>query len=351
MIELKNISKVYPGPKGDLVALNDINLSVQPGEIFGVIGKSGAGKSTLVRCVNLLERPTEGAVIVDGQDLTRLSANGLRQTRHHIGMVFQHFNLLNTRTVYQNIAFPLELIGMRRGEIKKRIEPLIEFTGLSHREHAYPSQLSGGQKQRVAIARALAMQPKVLLCDEMTSALDPETTASILSLIKDINKKMNLTILLITHEMHVIKSICDKVAVLDRGDVIEQGPVLEIFKRPKTDVTKQLTHAAIQLELPQVLRDHVVPMPTNDCFTLLRIAFVGEAVAEPIVNNLIKEYHLQVNILQANLEVLQNETVGVMLVAISSPQEEVLKGLNYLIEIGLSVEVAGYVGRDDWRIN
>ena len=229
MIELRQLNKTYPSKTGPFTALTNINLTVKPGEIFGVIGKSGAGKSSLIRCVNLLERPTSGSVNIDGHDLTKLSPKKLRQIRGQIGMIFQHFNLLNNRTVLDNVALPLELTGKDRITIRKEVLPLLELVGLSDKQRAYPSQLSGGQKQRVAIARALSTRPKVLLCDEMTSALDPKTTRSILELIQSINQQFKLSILLITHEMNVIKTIADRVAVLDHGRIIEESDVFLIY--------------------------------------------------------------------------------------------------------------------------
>ena len=222
MIELVNVEKTYYSKAGDIHALHKTNLSIKAGEIFGIIGLSGAGKSTLVRCINMLERPTGGQVFVDGAELTAMSDAQLRKARQSIGMIFQHFNLLTSRTVYQNIAFPLEIQGLSKAEIDKRVRPLLELVQLEGRADYYPSQLSGGQKQRVGIARALASNPKVLLCDEATSALDPQTTKSILELLKDINKKLNLTIVLITHQMEVVKTICDRVAVIENGDIIEE---------------------------------------------------------------------------------------------------------------------------------
>ena len=234
MITFKNISKTFRGSGGLVHALSDVSLHVPEGCIYGVIGSSGAGKSTLIRCANLLEAPTEGEVLVAGQNLVELSSAELRKARREIGMIFQHFNLLSSRTVYQNIALPLELAGQSAAEIEKAITPLLELVGLEDKRNSYPSQLSGGQKQRVAIARALASQPKVLLCDEATSALDPQTTVSILNLLRDINKKLGLTILLITHEMDVVKSICDRVAILSQGRVIEENDVESFFLSPKT---------------------------------------------------------------------------------------------------------------------
>ena len=350
MIELKKISKSYTAQKQKFSALAGVNLHVSRGEIFGVIGRSGAGKSTLIRCVNLLERPSSGSVLINGQTISSLLPQDLRAVRQKMGMVFQHFNLMETRTVYQNIAFGLHLQKMPVKAIAQRIEPLLELTGLSEKKQAYPRTLSGGQKQRVAIARALATQPHVLLCDEMTSALDPETSIAILDLLKDIHRRMNLTILLITHEMSVIKTLCDRVAVLDQGRVVEQGSVLEIFKRPKCVVTQQLTHADLSIELPQVLVQAMSQHPTELGFTLLRMAYVGHAVAEPIIHDLVGRFGLKISILQANIEVLHHEIVGVMLVGVQAKQEAVTKALTYLSELGLTTEVVGYVRADDWRI-
>ena len=348
MIELRQINKTYHTKKGSVTALADINLTVQRGEIFSVIGKSGAGKSTLIRCVNLLEKPSSGVVIVDNQDLTKLSSPQLRLARHHIGMFFQHFNLLNTRTVYQNVAFPLQLLKTKRSEIKKTVLSLLELTGLSDKTNAYPSQLSGGQKQRVAIARALATKPNVLLCDEMTSSLDPETTASILRLIKNINQQLNLSILLITHEMDVIKTIADRVAVLDHGEIVEQDDVVSIFKNPHTAVAKRLTQSSVRTELPASLQSKIRAEPVDHGYALIRIAFVGKVATEPMMEDLIKHFNLRINILQANLEFIHNETIGVMLVAANADQEEIEQGVDYLKLKGIGVEVLGYVTADDW---
>lgn len=242
MIELIKITKRFKQKNREVTALHEVSLTVPEGKIFGVIGASGAGKSTLIRCVNLLERPSSGAVIVDGQDLMLLSPSALAKERRHIGMIFQHFNLLSSRTVFDNIAFPLELDGRSRDEIKMRVEELLLLVGLNEKAHDYPASLSGGQKQRVAIARTLASNPRVLLCDEATSALDPATTKSILSLLKDINQRLNITILLITHEMKVVKHICDEVALISAGQLIEQGPVEEVFSNPKHELTREFIH-------------------------------------------------------------------------------------------------------------
>ena len=351
MITLENVNKAYRTKAGTITALSDINLSVASGEIFGVIGKSGAGKSTLIRCVNLLEHPTSGRVKVNGQELTHLSEKALRQVRHGIGMVFQHFNLLTTRTAYENIALPLVLLKKSKQEIDQAVMPLLELTGLKERAHAYPGQLSGGEKQRVATARALATKPKVLLCDEMTSSLDPETTASILDLIKDINEQLDLTILLITHEMEVIKSIADHVAVLDNGRIIEQSDIVSLFKNPKTPIARRFVQSIVSPELPKLLSQQLRPDPIPDGHTVVRVTFTGKAAAEPVIDELIKTYKIRINILQANLEFLHMDTIGMMVVIVWGDQEETNRAVSALIEKGLSVEVLGYVSADDWIIS
>lgn len=347
MIELQNVSKTYHLKIGDLTALSNISLSVSPGEIFGIIGKSGAGKSTLIRCVNLLEVPSSGSVIVNGHNLTKLKPSHLRTVRHEIGMIFQHFNLLTSRTVYQNIALPLEMQKFKKSEIKKIILPLLELTGMMNKQDSYPNQLSGGQKQRVAIARAMATKPKVLLCDEMTSALDPETTSSILKLIKSINQQMNLSILLITHQMEVIKTIADRVAVLDHGKIVEQQDVVNLFRNPQDVITKSLIRSALKLDLPKELSDRLVthPIPSGDA--IIRISFFGKVAEEPIINDIIRHFEIKVNILQANLELLRDETMGVMVIALSGSEVEKNKAMSYLTKVGLNIEVLGYVKSND----
>ncbi len=347
MITLDEVSKIYPSKAGDVVALDAVSLQVQPGEIFGVIGKSGAGKSTLIRCVNLLEKPSSGDVIIDGQNLIQLSSKELRQARHGIGMVFQHFNLLATRTVFDNIALPLELIHADKSIIQVRVKKLLELVELTDKAAAYPSQLSGGQKQRVAIARALATEPKVLLCDEMTSALDPETTISILNLIRDINEKLNLTMLLITHEMDVIKRIADKVAVIDQGEIVEQGDVVDIFKRPQSAVAKRFTQDALHSELPSELSSVLQQHHTSDTpELLLRLRFIGEATNDPIINEVIKHCNVTVSILQANIDFLRHEVMGTMLVSMSGDKAQLQKVNDFLTSKGVVFEELGYVITD-----
>ena len=278
MIELQGIHQSYPGPGGPVEALRGIDLKIKPGEIFGVIGKSGAGKSSLVRTINLLNRPSAGKVIVGGQELSALPERELRAARRQIGLVFQHFNLLSSRTVYGNVALPLELAGTRPDDIKKRVDDLLDLVGLSALADRYPAQISGGQKQRVGIARALASQPKVLLSDEATSALDPETTRSILALLRQINKDFGLTVVLITHQMQVIKQIADRVAVLDAGRVVEQGAVIDVFTHPREAITRSLIDDLMPQELPESVIARIRYLMAVDPAPgrLLRLAFSGD---------------------------------------------------------------------------
>ncbi len=343
MIELINISKIYPTPHGDFHALKNINLKVKPGEIFGIIGKSGAGKSTLIRCVNLLERPTSGEVHVAGQDLTDFSEKQLRTVRHKIGMIFQHFNLMSTRTVYENIALPLEFISFNKNKIHESVMPLLELTGLIEKKDAYPAQLSGGQKQRVAIARALACQPEVLLCDEATSALDVHTTEAILALLKDINKKLGLTILLITHEMDVIKNICDQVALLDQGEIVEQAPLYEFFTQPNTYLAQELVKSCLKQELPISLQNKLTNKPTANNKPVFRIIFFGKPASEPHIARLIQDFKIGLNIWQANIETLKTGTLGMMIVEVIDDPKNLAAGISYLQKNGVFVETIGYV--------
>jgi len=348
MIELKNVNKFYPTPSGDLHALIDINLTVNQGEIVGVIGKSGAGKSTLIRCVNLLEMPTQGQVIVNGKNLMALSPNELREARHQIGMVFQHFNLLSTKNVFDNVAFPLRLLKTPENEIEITVTKLLDRVGLSQHHERYPSQLSGGQKQRVAIARALATKPKVLLCDEMTSALDPETTEEILKLIREINQEMQLSILCITHEMDVIKTIADRVAVMSHGKIIECQSLIELFKHPKTSTSKRFVNAILKSDLPHdvAFPIHFEAMP--DDLMLLRLTFIGQSTLEPIIDELMRKTAIKTSILQASIEQLRRELIGRMILAIDGDHKQMDAVYRYLESKGLLVEVIGYVDRQSW---
>ena len=346
MITLRHLSKNYTTPEGSIPALLDINLQIAPGEIFGIIGKSGAGKSTLIRCVNLLERPSEGQVIVNKQDLLVLSAAELRQARRKIGMIFQHFNLLSSRTVYHNIAFPLELAGIKKEGLDEIIMPLLELTGLTDKKNHYPAQLSGGQKQRVAIARALAPKPHVLLCDEATSALDPETTNSILQLLKNIRDKLNLTILLITHEMAVIKACCDRVGILQHGKLIEENEVGEFFAYPKTETAKNFIFSSLPETLPPAIQQYVLAEEKPDTHPVIRLRFMPDTATQPIIAQLINQFNLRVNILQGNVEYIKKHPMGVMLVAIDGEKDQLIAAIQYLQKIGVNSKIIGHVPND-----
>ncbi len=317
MIRLEKLSKVFPG-KTPVTALTDIDLTVNEGDIFGIIGLSGAGKSTLVRCINFLEKPTSGTVTVGGQRLDLLSEKGLLYARRSIGMIFQQFNLLMQRNALENVCFPLELAGVPKAEAKKRASELLGVVGLSEKENAYPAQLSGGQKQRVAIARALASSPKVLLCDEATSALDPTTTRAILALLKDINRNLGITVVVITHEMSVIEEICSRVAIIDESRIAETGTVEEIFARPKTK-------AARKLIFPQ---EHTPATFENG--RKLRIVFDGNATVEPVISSMVLECGAPVNILRADMKSIGGKTFGQMLIALPDNEQAVHRMRMYL---------------------
>ena len=347
MIELRNLHKTYQGDRGSLEALRGVSAHIKKGEIFGVIGKSGAGKSTLIRCINMLERPTSGSVMVDGEELTTLSERPLRNVRKKIGMIFQHFNLLSSRTVYENVAFPLELAGKSPSEIVSAITPLLELVGLADKKNQYPSQLSGGQKQRVGIARALANRPKVLLCDEATSALDPQTTQSILALLRDINQKLGLTIVIITHEMQVIKEICDRVAVIENGLIIEEGSVLDLFVRPQTPTTREFIRTIINHDIPDVFSNmDFSPVPHPGSNLMLRLSFIGSSANDPVIAGLIRRFNVDVNILSGNIDHLQRTPFGTLLVELSGEDASIQGALNYLNAKELGIEVIGYIARN-----
>lgn len=347
MIELINVNKTYRNQQGSTIALHEINLHVKPGEIFGVIGPSGAGKSTLIRCINLLERPTHGKVIVDQQDLMHLSKTELRQARHKIGMIFQHFNLLASRTVFENIALPLELLHQNKSVINEKVTALLQLVNLQDKQNFYPAQLSGGQKQRVAIARALASEPKVLLCDEATSALDPQTTHAILQLLKNINEKLGITILLITHEMHVVKEICHRLAIIEHGKIIEEADVFKFFSDPKSAIAKEFVRTALKQHLPDNLQKRILPEKIPGALPLLQISFVGRAANEPFIAHLIQELKIDLNILQANIESIRDEILGTMLVEATADEDKIQQGIAYLRANNISVEEIGYVKRRD----
>ncbi|MEL3888715.1 methionine ABC transporter ATP-binding protein [Ferrovibrio sp. MS7] len=345
MIELSSISKRYATPQGTVTALEGIDLSIREGEIFGVIGKSGAGKSTLIRLINLLERPDQGSVRVAGRDLTALPPASLRRARQEIGMIFQHFNLLATRTVFENIALPLELRGESKASIRATVEPLLDLVGLTDKRERYPSELSGGQKQRVGIARALATQPRVLLSDEATSALDPETTRSILALLKDINARLGLTIVLITHEMSVIKEVADRVAVLEQGKVIELGPVYDVFTRPRAETTRRFVGELVGGDLPpsllrQIANDTATTDPTRR--RVLRIRFTGGAAESPVMSTLARRFDLDFNLLHGRLDEIQGRPFGNLVVELLGDPAKLDAATKFLATQQLGVESLNY---------
>lgn len=348
MIQLQNLNKIYPHHTKPLHTLKDISLHVNSGEILALIGKSGAGKSTLLRCVNLLEKPSSGHVYINDIDLMSLTQHRLRKMRHDIGMVFQHFNLLSRLNVFENVAFPLRLLKTPNVEIKQKVDTLLEKVGLLPFTKSYPHQLSGGQKQRVAIARALATSPSILLCDEMTSALDPETTQDILTLIKSLHDEYQLSILVVTHEMPVAKSLADTIAVIDQGEIVECAPTSVLFKNPQSVITKRLVQSTFKNELPDELISALHQTPTVNDHAVLRFTFAGDSTFSPMINEWIKQTAVEVSILQANIEKIKNETIGSMIVSVQFTQKELQQEIQWLQEKGLIVEVLGYVNEHDW---
>lgn len=343
MIKLEHISKTFEQNKTIIHALKDISLHVPEGKIYGVIGKSGAGKSTLIRCVNLLEKPTNGKIFFDNQDITHLSNRKLIEVRRKISMIFQHFNLLSSRTVFDNIAFPLELNRTPKAIIKQKVNELIDLVGLSEKANVYPANLSGGQKQRVAIARALASDPKVLLCDEATSALDPETTRSILELLKDINQKLGLTILLITHEMDVVKQICDQVAVISDGELVEQSSVGEMFSHAKTDIARQFIQSTLHLTIPDDYLARLTPEHKEGLNPLVRMEFTGVSVDLPLLSQIAKEFEVDSNIISAQMDYAGGVKFGLMLTEMKGKQKSTASAIAFLEKNNTKVEVLGYV--------
>ncbi|MDQ0272872.1 methionine ABC transporter ATP-binding protein [Cytobacillus purgationiresistens] len=337
MIEVNNLVKVYRSKKNkEVIGVNDVSLKIKEGEIYGIIGYSGAGKSSLIRCLNLLEIPTSGKVKIDGLELTKLSEKNLRKARQKIGMIFQHFYLASSKTVYENIAFALKAAGKSPKEIDARVKELLELVGLSDKLNQYPAQLSGGQKQRVGIARALANEPKVLLCDEATSALDPSTTKSILNLLKTINQKLGLTIVLITHEMEVVKEICHRLAVMQDGKVIEEGPVYDIFANPVQPLTKDFIQSVLQFNLPQQLIE-------NRKGTIIKIQFKGAIAEESVVSDLFQQFKVKGNILHGKIEYIQDVPLGVFIMELTGEEKEVQRAINYIEERTQNLEVVEHV--------
>ena len=344
MIKLNNITKIFTLPDKKLTALDNVSLHVLKGQICGVIGASGAGKSTLIRCVNLLERPTHGAVIIDDVDLTQLSDAELVKTRRQIGMIFQHFNLLTSRTVFENVALPLELENKSKAEIQEKTTALLALVGLRDKHNVYPANLSGGQKQRVAIARALASDPKVLLCDEATSALDPATTQSILKLLKEINRTLGITILLITHEMEVVKRICDQVAVIDKGRLIEQGTVSEIFSNPKTELAQEFISSTFHITLPEEYLENLSDTPKHaKSYPIIKFEFTGRSVDAPLLSQASKKFGVELSILTSQIDYAGGVKFGFTIAEVEGDEDAITQTKVYLMENNVRVEVLGYV--------
>ncbi|WP_423408091.1 methionine ABC transporter ATP-binding protein [Heyndrickxia sp. MSNUG] len=337
MITIKKAKKIYASKKGEVKAVDDVNLEVKEGEIYGIIGYSGAGKSTLIRMLNGLEIPTSGSVVVAGREVSSIKGAQLRKARQEISMIFQHFNLLWSRTVAENIAFPLEIAGVSKSERDKRVKELISLVGLDGRGDAYPSQLSGGQKQRVGIARALANNPKVLLGDEATSALDPETTDQILDLLVDINKRLGLTIVLITHEMHVIRKICHRVAVMEGGKIVETGPVLEVFKNPQQPITKRFVQQVTEPEETKETVDHLLSLYPHG--RVVQLTFVGEGAEQPLITNLVREFPIMVNILQGKISQTQNGSYGTLFIHLDGEESDLQRAIEFIGKQEVGVEV------------
>lgn len=334
MIELNNVSKIYTRKGTETEALKDVNLTVNKGDIFGVIGYSGAGKSTLIRIVNHLEKPTSGKVFVNGTDLDTYSTGQLREARKDIGMIFQHFNLLDSKTIFQNVAIPLVLSKQNKDVMKERVMELLDFVGLADKADSYPNELSGGQKQRIGIARALATNPSVLLCDEATSALDPQTTDSILQLLQRINKEYNITIMIITHEMSIIQKVCNRVAVMEGGEIIEQGDVVEVFGNPKHASTQSFVRTIIHDQVPESVKKRMEHIPGSQ---LIRIS-LGKKSTDHIVNDLIRNYDLTVNVVFASMNDIQDDLVGYMILQLIGDDQALSDARTYLNQQGLDAE-------------
>lgn len=338
MIEFKNISKHYQLKGQTIRALDQINLQIPQGSIFGIIGYSGAGKSTLIRLINLLERPNEGQVVINQKDFTALNASELRLERAHIGMIFQHFNLLQTKTVAANIEMPMKLLGWNKTEREKRLNELLDFIDLKHKKDAFPDELSGGQKQRVGIARALANHPKILLCDEATSALDPQTTKSVLSLLKKINKEQGITIVMVTHEMDVIESVCDYVAVMEQGKVIEYGSTLDIFSQPQHSTTKTFIQTVLHQQLPVNILNN---LENKNHHSIYSLQFLGSSAQETVVQTVIKTFDISLNILFANMTEINGSVIGQMFIQLLGDPEIIQQAIAFFEKHGVKVEQSG----------
>ncbi|GAA6514525.1 methionine ABC transporter ATP-binding protein [Merdimmobilis hominis] len=338
MIQLSNISKRFETPGKVVEAVKHVTLSIDKGDIFGIMGFSGAGKSTLVRCINLLETPTEGTVTVDGVELTGLSEKELRQARKNIGMIFQHFNLMPSRTVFENIAYPLK--GRPKEEIEKKITSLLELVGLSDKRDVFPSQLSGGQKQRVAIARALATDPQVLLCDEATSALDPQTTTAILKLLKQVNRELGVTIVIITHEMAVIKEICNRAAVMEHGEVIEQGDVYSLFATPQSPVTQGFINtSSLAQKVEELDREGSPVVALKPGEQILQLTYLGMGASQALISEVSRKFSINCNIVFGSIEIIQESPLGRLIIIASGREGDIAQAIAYLRQQKVEVEV------------
>lgn len=349
MINIKNLKKEYYSNNISNLVLENINLDIDKGEIFGIIGHSGAGKSSLLRCLNLLESPTDGSITISGEDITKKNPKELRTFRKKIGMIFQHFNLLSSRNVFENISLPLEIQGISKDKIKKRVFDLLELVELPNKANSYPSQLSGGQKQKVAIARALANNPDVLLSDEATSALDPTSTIQILNLLKKLNKELRLTIVLITHEMDVVKNICDKVAIIDKGKIVEQGQTIDIFLDPKHNTTKSFVETSINTKIPDFLKERLNdnPYSFDNTYPLIQITFYGNEGKKPIIAEISKRFNASASIIQANIERIQDKVVGIAICHITGEKQDWEDALKFLSNQDVNLKVLGYASTDN----
>ena len=340
MIELEQISKTFADAGREVHAVNNVSLTIRNGDVFGIIGFSGAGKSTLVRCINLLERPTEGSVRIDGKELTRMPAKELRQARKKIGMIFQHFNLMPSRTIFGNVAYPLKGSGLRKDQIAEKVRKLLDLVGIADKENAYPSQLSGGQKQRAAIARALANDPDILLCDEATSALDPQTTKSILKLLERLNRELGITLVVITHEMAVVKEICNRVAVMDHGRVVEEGEVFSVFASPKEELTRSFIKTTSNLQkIEELIAAKSPVMALKPGERIVRLSYVERNASEPLISTMTKKYGVILNIIFADIEIVQNAPIGGTVGILSGPQDKMDEALEDLRNKNVGVEV------------
>jgi D-methionine transport system ATP-binding protein len=333
MLILEDVHKVYgKGKEKKVEALKGISLQVDKGEIFGVVGFSGAGKSTLIRCVNLLERPTSGKVLINGIDLLSLTPKELRTQRKKIGMIFQQYNLLHSKTIFQNVAMPLILEGRPKNEIRQKVEQLLEFVGLKDRMNHYPEQLSGGQKQRVGIARALVTDPDILLCDEATSALDPNTTEAVLELLRKVRAEFGVTILMITHEMNVIRDVCDKVAVIENGTIAEQGAVIDVFTEPKTKIARSFVRTVLNDNIPKSIQKIIMESSQTSLHNIYRIIFKGSSTSVPLISNTAKNFSIDLNVLHGMVTELQGSPFGNLLVEFKGDQEEIQRAVDYIRE-------------------